>query len=168
MKLSEFIYERLRGLLRESGYSAQQVEAVIASRPTRIDQVPQQLAAVRAFMALPEAESLAAANKRIGNILKKADDVPHVFDRALLLEPAERSLGDAYSAVRPWAEQLYASGDYSAMLKSLAPLKLPVDRFFDEVMVNVDDAKLRANRLGLLSALRTTMNRVADISKLSA
>ena len=95
-ELSEFIYERLRGLLRESGYSAQQVEAVIASRPTRIDQVPQQLAAVRAFMALPEAESLAAANKRIGNILKKADDVPHVFDRALLLEPAERSLGDAY------------------------------------------------------------------------
>ncbi len=165
--LLEFVYERLRGLLREDGYSAQQVEAVITLQPTRIDQVPQQLAAVRAFMALPEAESLAAANKRIGNILKKADDVPIVFDRALLLEPAERSLGDAFSAVRPWAEQLYASGDYSAMLKSLAPLKLPVDRFFDEVMVNVDDAKLRANRLGLLAALRTTMNRVADISKLS-
>ena len=166
--LLEFVYERLRGLLRESGYSAQQVEAVIASQPARIDQVPQQLAAVRAFMALPEAESLAAANKRIGNILKKADDVPTVFDRALLLEPAERSLGEAFSAVRPWAEQLYASGDYSAMLKSLAPLKLPVDRFFDEVMVNVDDVKLRANRLGLLAALQTTMNRVADISKLSS
>jgi glycyl-tRNA synthetase beta chain len=165
--LLEFVYERLRGLLREDGYSAQQVEAVITLQPTRIDQVPQQLAAVRAFMALPEAESLAAANKRIGNILKKAVDVPIVFDRALLLEPAERSLGEAFSAVRPWAEQLYASGDYSAMLKSLAPLKLPVDRFFDEVMVNVDDAKLRANRLGLLAALRTTMNRVADISKLS-
>ena len=166
-ELTEFLYERLRGLLREDGYSPQQIEAVIALRPTRIDLVPQQLAAVRAFMALPEAESLAAANKRIGNILKKADDVPIIFDRALLLEPAERSLGEAFHAVRPWAEQLYASGDYSAMLKSLAPLKLPVDRFFDEVMVNVDDAKLRANRLGLLSALRTTMNRVADISKLS-
>ncbi len=165
--LLEFIYERLRGLLRDEGYSAQQVEAVITLQPMRIDQVPQQLAAVRAFMALPEAESLAAANKRIGNILKKADDVPVVFDRALLLEPAELSLGEAFSAVRPWAEQLYASGDYSAMLKSLAPLKMPVDRFFDEVMVNVDDAKLRANRLGLLAALRTTMNRVADISKLS-
>ncbi len=163
----EFIYERLRGLLRDEGFSAQQVEAVISLQPMRIDQVPQQLAAVRAFMALPEAESLAAANKRIGNILKKAADVPIVFDRALLLEPAELSLGEAFSAVRPWAEQLYASGDYSAMLKSLAPLKLPVDRFFDEVMVNVDDAKLRANRLGLLAALRTTMNRVADISKLS-
>ena len=85
----EFIYERLRGLLREEGYSAQQVEAVILCSRMRIDQVPQQLAAVRAFMALPEAESLAAANKRIGNILKKADDVPVVFDRALLLEPAE-------------------------------------------------------------------------------
>ncbi|MGH6609943.1 MAG: glycine--tRNA ligase subunit beta [Burkholderiaceae bacterium] len=167
-ELSEFLYERLRGLLRDEGYSAQQIEAVIALRPARIDQIPQQLAAVRAFMTLPEAESLAAANKRIGNILKKASDVPIMFDRALLLEPAERSLGEAFSAVRPWAEQLYASGDYSAMLKSLAPLKQPVDRFFDEVMVNVDDAKLRANRLGLLAALRTTMNRVADISKLSA
>jgi glycyl-tRNA synthetase beta chain len=166
--LLDFVYERLRGLLREDGYSAQQVEAVIALRPDRIDHVPQQLAAVRAFMALPEAESLAAANKRIGNILKKADDVPIAFDRALLLEPAERSLGEAFNAVKPWAEQLYASGDYSAMLKSLAPLKLPVDRFFDEVMVNVDDAKLRANRLGLLAALQMTMNRVADISKLSS
>ncbi len=122
--LLEFVYERLRGLLRESGYSAQQVEAVIASQPARIDQVPQQLAAVRAFMALPEAESLAAANKRIDNILKKADGVPSSFENALLFEPAERSLGDAFSAVRPWAEQLYASGDYSAMLKSLVPLKL--------------------------------------------
>ena len=166
-ELLQFLYERLRSLLRDDGYSPQQVEAVITLQPMRIDQVPQQLAAVRAFMALPEAESLAAANKRIGNILKKADDVPIVYDRALLLEPAERSLGEAFHAVRPWAEQLYASGDYSAMLKSLAPLKLPVDRFFDEVMVNVDDAKLRANRLGLLAALRTTMNRVADISKLS-
>ncbi|MEO8186630.1 MAG: glycine--tRNA ligase subunit beta [Burkholderiaceae bacterium] len=167
-ELLQFLYERLRGLLRDEGYSPQQVEAVLTLQPKRIDQVPQQLAAVRAFMALPEAESLAAANKRIGNILKKADDVPTAFESALLLEPAERSLGEAFSAVRPWAEQLYASGDYSAMLKSLAPLKLPVDRFFDEVMVNVDDAKLRANRLGLLAALRTTMNRVADISKLSS
>lgn len=168
LELTEFLYERLRGLLRDNGYSVQQIDAVMALRPARIDQVPQQLEAVRAFMALPEAESLAAANKRIANILKKADDVPIVFERALLLEPAELSLGEAYHAVRPWAEQLYALGDYSAMLKSLAPLKLPVDRFFDEVMVNVEDKKLRANRLGLLAALRMTMNRVADISKLSS
>jgi glycyl-tRNA synthetase beta chain len=119
-------------------------------------------------MELPEAESLAAANKRIGNILKKAEDVAATFDAALLMEPAERALGDAFAGVQPSAERLYASGDYAGMLKALAPLKLPVDRFFDEVMVNVDDATLRANRLGLLSALRATMNRVADISKLTA
>ena len=165
--LAEFCFERLRGLLRELGYSANEVEAVVGQRPQRIDLVPQQLAAVRAFMELPEAESLAAANKRIGNILKKADTVPDSYDGALLLEPAERSLAAAYGAVRPAAERLYAGGDYTGMLKSLAPLKLPVDRFFDEVMVNVDDAKLRANRLGLLASLRATMNRVADISRLS-
>jgi glycyl-tRNA synthetase beta chain len=165
--LAEFCYERLRGLLRDLGYTANEVEAVVGLRPQRIDLVPQQLAAVRAFMELPEAESLAAANKRIGNILKKADSVPDSYDRELLLEPAERSLAEAFGAVRPAAERLYAGGDYTGMLKSLAPLKLPVDRFFDEVMVNVDDAKLRANRLGLLASLRATMNRVADISRLS-
>jgi glycyl-tRNA synthetase beta chain len=167
-ELAEFLYDRLRGLLRDAGYTANEVEAVVAQAPARIDLVPSQLAAVRAFMELPEAESLAAANKRIGNILKKADDVAAAFDAALLMEPAERALGDAFAGVQPSAERLYASGDYAGMLKALAPLKLPVDRFFDEVMVNVDDATLRANRLGLLSALRATMNRVADISKLTA
>jgi len=167
-ELTEFLYDRLRGLLRDVGYTANEVEAVVAQAPARIDLVPSQLAAVRAFMELPEAESLAAANKRIGNILKKAEDVPAAFDTALLMEPAERALGDAFAAVQPSAERLFARGDYAGMLKALAPLKLPVDRFFDEVMVNVDDAKLRANRLGLLAALRATMNRVADISKLTA
>jgi glycyl-tRNA synthetase beta chain len=167
-ELTDFIYERLRGLLRERGYTAHEIEAVVAPRPQRIDRVPRQLAAVRAFMALPEAESLAAANKRIGNILKKADTVPASFDRALFQEPAEQSLGDAYTALQPSAEQLFAGGDYTGMLRSLAPLKSPVDRFFDEVMVNVDDPRLRANRLGLLAALQATMNRVADISKLTA
>jgi glycyl-tRNA synthetase beta chain len=166
--LTEFLYDRLRGLLRDDGYTSHEVEAVVAQAPARIDHVPSQLAAVRAFMDLPEAESLAAANKRIGNILKKADGVPASFDAALLMEPAERFLGDAYANVQPSAERLYASGDYTGMLKALAPLKLPVDRFFDEVMVNVDDVKLRNNRLGLLAALRSTMNRVADISKLTA
>jgi glycyl-tRNA synthetase beta chain len=167
-ELTEFLYDRLRGLLRDDGYTSNEIEAVVAQAPARIDLVPSQLAAVRAFMDLPEAESLAAANKRIGNILKKADDVPASFDAALLMEPAERSLGDAYADVQPAAERLYARGDYAGMLKALAPLKLPVDRFFDEVMVNVDDVQLRNNRLGLLAALRATMNRVADISKLTA
>jgi glycyl-tRNA synthetase beta chain len=167
-ELTEFLYDRLRGLLRDEGYTSHEVEAVVAQAPARIDLVPSQLAAVRAFMELPEAESLAAANKRIGNILKKAEGVPASFDVALLLEPAERSLGDAFAGVQPTAERLFAGGDYTGMLKALAPLKLPVDRFFDEVMVNVEDPKLRGNRLGLLAALRTTMNRVADISKLTA
>ena len=166
--LQPFVQDRLAGLLREEGYSAQEVDAVLQGGSMRIDLVPKRLVAVRAFMELPEAASLAAANKRIGNILKKADAVPAGFDQGMLMEPAERELGSAYAALRPGAEALYDEGDYTAMLRSLAPLKLPVDRFFDEVMVNVDDAKLRANRLGLLQGLHATMNRVADISKLTA
>lgn len=167
-EVTDFLYERLRGLLREQGFTAHEVEAVIALAPQRIDRVPAQLAAVRAFMQLPEAESLAAANKRIGNILKKADAVPDSFDAALLVEPAEKELAAAFEAVRPQAEQLFAGGDYTAMLKALAPLKLPVDRFFDQVLVNAEDPALRANRLALLARLRATMNRVADLSLLSA
>jgi glycyl-tRNA synthetase beta chain len=163
-----FVYDRLRGLLREQGYSANEVEAVVSLAPARIDLVPAQLAAVRAFMKLPEAESLTAANKRIGNILKKAGAVPAGFDPSLLFEPAEKQLAAAFEQVRPIAEQRFAQGDYAGMLKSLAPLKLPVDSFFDDVMVNVEDARIRDNRLALLAALRATMNRVADLSLLAA
>jgi glycyl-tRNA synthetase beta chain len=166
--IASFVYERLRGLLRERGYSANEVEAVVSLAPQRIDRVPDQLAAVRAFMQLPEAESLTAANKRIGNILKKAGAVTGAFDPALLLEPAERQLAAAFGEVQPIAEQRFAAGDYAGMLKSLAPLKAPVDAFFDDVMVNVDDARIRANRLALLAALHATMNRVADLSLLAA
>jgi len=166
--LAAFFSDRLAGLLRDEGYGAHEIDAVLAGGWTRIDLVPLRLAAVRAFMELPEASSLAAANKRIGNILKKAEAAPETYERALLLEPAEQALGAAFAAVQPEAESLYAKGDYTEMLRSLAPLKLPVDRFFDDVMVNVDDAKLRANRLGLLKGLHATMNRVADISKLTA
>ncbi len=166
--LIAFFSDRLAGLLRDENYGAQEIDAVLAEGSMRIDRVPKRLQAVRAFMELPEAVSLAAANKRIGNILKKSEGAPEHFDRSLLLEPAEQALGAAFAQLRPSAEALFASGDYTAMLQSLAPLKLPVDRFFDEVMVNVDDAQLRANRLGLLRGLHTTMNRVADISKLTA
>jgi glycyl-tRNA synthetase beta chain len=163
-----FLYERLRVLLRERGFSANEVEAVIATEPRRIDLIPLQLAAVRAFMQLPEAESLVAANKRIGNILKKAEAIRADFDPERLFEPAEKDLSVAYARVKPIAEDLYVRGDYTAMLKSLAPLKLPVDRFFDDVMVNVEDEGVRNNRLALLASLRETMNRVADLSRLSA
>ncbi len=166
--LLAFFSDRLAGLLRDEGFGAQEIDSVLAEAWLRVDLVPKRLAAVRAFMELPEAASLAAANKRIGNILKKADGVPVTFDRALLMEPAERALGAAYAELQPHAETLHAQGDYTGMLRALAPLKLPVDSFFDEVMVNVDDEKLRANRLGLLGQLHDTMNRVADISKLTA
>jgi glycyl-tRNA synthetase beta chain len=163
-----FFFDRLANLLREEGYSPQEVDAVLGEGSLRIDRVPQRLRAVRAFMELPEAASLAAANKRIGNILKKSVAVPDGYEQGLLMEPAERALGDAFADVRPAAEALFERGDFTAMLRSLAPLKLPVDRFFDDVMVNVDDERLRNNRLGLLKGLHTTMNRVADLSKLTA
>jgi glycyl-tRNA synthetase beta chain len=163
-----FFFDRLSGLLRDQGFTANEVDAVISLQPTRVDLVPAQLAAVRAFMQLPEAESLVAANKRIGNILKKAGQVPDGFDPARVFEPAEKDLSTAFAQVKPVAERLFADGDYAGMLKSLVPLKLPVDRFFDDVMVNVEDAALRNNRLALLASLRTTMNRVADLSRLAA
>jgi glycyl-tRNA synthetase beta chain len=166
--LEAFFFDRLRGLLRDDGYSANEIEAVVAMKPQRIDDVTPRLAAVRAFLALPEAESLAAANKRIGNILKKADGAPGAVDAALLFEPAEKELAAAFARIKPVTDSQFAAGDYAAMLTSLAPLKRPVDAFFDDVMVNVDDPKIRANRLALLAALRAQMNRVADLSLLAA
>jgi glycyl-tRNA synthetase beta chain len=163
-----FVFERLRGLLRDEGYTANEVESVVSLRPQRIDDVPERLSAVRAFMQLPEAESLAAANKRIGNILKKAASVPTAFDAGVLFEPAEKELAAVFARLAPMAEGQFGAGNYAAGLKALAPLKLPVDKFFDDVMVNVDDAKLRANRLALLARLRAQMNRIADLSLLAA
>ena len=153
-------------MMREHGYTANEVDAVIQERPARVDLVPQMLEAVRAFARLPEAASLAAANKRIGNILKKADPQLPAFDTALLVEPAEQALAVAFAAVKPVADAQFDGGDYTAMLQALAPLKSPVDRFFEDVMVNVDDLRLRGNRLALLAALRAQMNRVADLSLL--
>ncbi|MCB2019532.1 MAG: glycine--tRNA ligase subunit beta, partial [Burkholderiaceae bacterium] len=163
-----FIHERLIGYLREQGYGAKEVDAVVELRPDRWGELPKRLAAVRAFAALPEAASLAAANKRVGNILKKADGVvqPGV-DPALLKEPAEAALHAAVQQVQPEADAAFERGDYAASLQALAALKVPVDAFFDAVMVNADDPQLRANRLGLLAQLHAAMNRVADIAKLA-
>ncbi|HXE48614.1 MAG TPA: glycine--tRNA ligase subunit beta [Ramlibacter sp.] len=165
--LSDFIYERLAGTLREQGYSAQEVDAVLALRPQRLGDVAKRLAAVRAFAALPEASALAAANKRIGNILKKADGAvdPHVSE-ILLKEPAEQALFAGMRAVTPRAASQFESGDYTGSLQTLAALRGPVDAFFDGVMVNAEEADLRLNRLGLLATLHQAMNRVADLSRL--
>jgi glycyl-tRNA synthetase beta chain len=167
--LLEFIYERLAGLLREQGYSVQEVDAVLALQPQRLGEVPRRLAAVRAFAALPEAPALAAANKRIGNILKKAEGAVHAqVDEALLKEPAEQALAAAMHDITPRADAQFRSGDYAASLQTLAGLRTAVDRFFDDVMVNAEDPRLRANRLGLLATLHGAMNRVADLSTLAA
>jgi glycyl-tRNA synthetase beta chain len=140
-------------------------------RPTRIDLVLRQLEAVRAFSALPEAESLAAANKRVANILKQAQAKGESFAdvaASYLREPAERTLYDALQDSAEKAHALFDRGDYTGYLKTFAVLKTPVDAFFDGVMVMVDDTQLRRNRLALLADLRAAMNRVADISRLAA
>jgi glycyl-tRNA synthetase beta chain len=169
VQLTDFIYERLAGSLREQGYSAQEVDAVLALRPQRLGDVAKRLAAVRAFAALPEAPALAAANKRIGNILKKAEGGavdPHVSE-VLLKEPAEQALFASMRDVTPRAGKQFEAGDYTASLQTLAALRVPVDAFFDGVMVNAEEADLRLNRLGLLSTLHQAMNRVADLSRLA-
>ena len=169
--LETFIFERFSGYLRDQGFSTLQVDAVLSQRPARINRVPQQLEAVKAFEALPEAESLAAANKRVANILRQAQAKGETFAkvaRAELKEPPEISLFDALHEASTTADELFERGDYTGYLKTFAVLKAPVDEFFDKVMVMVEQDALRRNRLALLADLRRAMNRVADISRLAA
>ena len=163
----DFLYERLRGYLRDRGYTANQVAAVVDSRPDCIDDLPERLEAVRAFEALPEALSLSAANKRIVNILRKAQGEGRgAVDLSVLVDGAERALHAAFDQLRPIVASRVADGDFSAALQALASTKPTVDRFFDDVMVMADDPKIRGNRLALLREVAATMNHVADISKL--
>ena len=166
--LLDFIYDRLSGSLREQGYSAQEVDAVLALRPQQLGEVSRRLTAVRAFAALPEAPALAAANKRIANILKKTDDVDDHFRVDLLLEDAEKALHTAMQIFLPEAQRMFESGNYTDSLQELAFFREPVDAFFDSVMVNAEQLDVRLNRLGLLKTLHLAMNRVADLSKLAA
>jgi glycyl-tRNA synthetase beta chain len=155
--------------LRDQGYSANQIEAVLTQRPERIDLVPDQLAAVRAFESLPEADALAAANKRIVNILRKSEsDAAAAVDRGRLADGAEHDLWQAFQRLTPVVDEHCAKGDYTEALKALAAAKPAVDRFFDDVMVMADDPEIRANRLALLRGIAATMNCVADLSKLAA
>ncbi|WP_462389339.1 glycine--tRNA ligase subunit beta [Acidovorax sp. Q11] len=170
-QLADFIYDRLAGSLREQGYSAQEVDAVLALRPQRLALVEKQLAAVRAFAALPESPALAAANKRVGNILKKAEvegPVDAHVNPELLQEKAEQDLYAALQRFVPEANAQFDAGDYTASLQTLAVLRAPVDAFFDDVMVNAEQLDVRMNRLGLLKMLHNAMNRVADLSRLAA
>jgi glycyl-tRNA synthetase beta chain len=165
--LLDFMLDRLRGLLKDAGHAPDAIEAVLAQRPTRIDCVPAKLAAVRDFQRLPEALALAAANKRIGNILKKAEGQLPEPDVALLQEPAEKALFERVVLIAPLVRSHVANEDYADALKALAAVRVEVDQFFDAVMVNVDEPLLRANRLGLLKALFDQLNAVADISRLA-
>lgn len=166
--LESFVYERFESYLKERGYSTLEVAAVLGLRPARLDLVPRKLEAVRAFLRLPEAESLAAATKRIRNILHKSPPPSaHLFSRTRLTEPAERALYDAFCEVDGAAEEKLEAGRFTEALTALAALQAPVDEFFDRVMVNVADAGLRNNRLLLLMQLDHAMNRVADISRLA-
>jgi glycyl-tRNA synthetase beta chain len=166
--LDEFLIERLKGYLKDTGYSATEVDAAIyAQKLGSWFSIPKRLAAVRTFAALPEAPALAAANKRISNILKKGDAVDAHVSEVLLTEPAEIGLHTAMGVVVPKANAQFEAGDYTASLQTLAALRSPVDEFFNGVMVNAEQMDLRLNRLGLLATLHAAMNRVADLSKLA-
>ncbi len=167
--LLAFINERLAGRLREQGYSAREVDAVLSGPPAQLADLRGRLDAVQAFAALPEAASLAAANKRVANILKKADAAPAQYvDSSLLIEAAEAALHSALLEVEGPADVAFNTGNYKASLQALAALKAPIDAFFDTVMVNVEEPAVRANRLRLLTSLHAAMNRVADLSKLAS
>ncbi|MBC3811702.1 glycine--tRNA ligase subunit beta [Undibacterium aquatile] len=163
-----FLFDRLRGQLRERGFAQNEVEAVVAQNPDTLDNIVERLQAVQAFAALPESVSLAAANKRITNILKKAEGTPGAVNAALLQEAAEQALAKAMADVKPQVDAAFAKGDFTAALKTLAALRAEVDSFFNDVMVNAEDPALRNNRLALLSSLHGMLNQVADISKLAA
>ncbi|MBI3900442.1 MAG: glycine--tRNA ligase subunit beta [Gammaproteobacteria bacterium] len=169
--LQNFFFDRLRSYLREKGYTADEIEAVLVLNPARLDQVLPRLEAIRKFRALPEGQALAAANKRIHNILRQAgggdpEKIAAAIDGALFQEPAEkelaRQLGEAAMRVQPLA----AKGDYAAALKELSQLRGAVDAFFEHVMVMVDDENLRTARLQLLAAIRAEFRRIADVSQL--
>ena len=166
--LTEFLMDRLAGLLRDQGYGPHEIDAVLALHPQRLDDVLTKLDAVRTFAALPESAALAAANKRVGNILKKLGSVEPVVQTGLLCEPAEKALYEAIQLVLPQAQSFLEAGDLAAYLKSLAVLRVPVDAFFEGVMVNAENEALRLNRQGLIKQLHQAMNRVADLSRLAA
>ncbi|WP_293748162.1 glycine--tRNA ligase subunit beta [Limnohabitans sp. Rim8] len=169
VELDEFLVERLRGYFREAGFSIAEVDAAIfAQKLGQWSSIPTRLQAVRAFAALPEAPALAAANKRIGNILKKAGEVDAHVNPALLQEDAEKGLYAVMQRLLPESEAQFKAGDYTASLQTLAALRAPVDAFFDDVMVNAEAMDLRLNRQGLLKSLHVAMNRVADLSRLAA
>ena len=167
--LLSFITDRLRNLLKDQGEPQDVVEAVLGINPARIDCVPARLAAVREFSAQPDALALAAANKRIGNLLKKVDDVKALGapSASLLTEAAEKALFDQVTALAPTIDEAMRAEAYTDALMALAKVRTSVDAFFEDVMVMAEDSKVRQNRLALLKTLSDQMNAVADIARLA-
>ncbi|MDH5516191.1 MAG: glycine--tRNA ligase subunit beta [Gammaproteobacteria bacterium] len=162
-----FMLERLRGFFADKNISADIFDAVLVCQPTRPIDFSQRIEAVNVFKSLPEAESLAAANKRIRNILKKVESpVAAEVTESLLKEPAEQALFKHLSALRDEANSLFAAGDYQSALTKLAALKDPVDQFFDDVMVMAEDEALKNNRIALLNQISELFLQAADLSRL--
>ena len=168
-ELFDFMMERLRAYYLDAGYDGDVFEAVLARRPLRPLDFDQRMRAVKAFRSLSESHSLASANKRISNILRKSGaEIPPLYDRALFQESAERNLAGAMDELKREVNPFFERRAYTEALCRLAALRDPVDRFFDTVMVMVDDPQVRQNRLALLSALSELFLRVAEISRLQS
>jgi glycyl-tRNA synthetase beta chain len=166
-----FMLERLKSYLREQDFQPDAIDAVLSLSPTHLDQVILRLEALREFRRLPEAAALAAANKRIHNILKQAGGdaaQAHTLDAGLLVEDAEKVLAEHLTRVSAAVTPLFAAGNYTDALKQLAQLRAPVDAFFDKVMVMAEDANLRRSRLALLQQIRRLFMQAADISRLQS
>jgi glycyl-tRNA synthetase beta chain len=166
-ELFAFMMERLRAYYLDADYDVHVFESVLARQPSGPLDFDQRMRAVKAFRDMREADSLAAANKRTRNILRKAGTViPDGYEGDMLQEPAEQALAAAITDLETVVTPLFAEREYAEALRRLAALQDPVDRFFDDVMVMVDDARLRDNRLALLNALSRLFLQVADISQL--
>ena len=167
--LNSFIYDRISNFFKDQGYAALDIDAVLAIDSGLISEIPKRLNAIKEFSQLPESKDLASANKRVGNILKKADFKSALkIDPALLKDIAEVNLYKTLDLVDAEARKEYLANNYSSSLKLLCKLKNPIDQFFNDVMVNVEDESLKMNRLALLEKLYSAMNLVADLSKLSS
>ena len=167
--LNSFIFDRLSNFFKDQGYAALDIEAVLAIESGLINEIPKRLNAIKAFLLLPESEDLASANKRVGNILKKADIKSTLkVSQSLLKDEAEINLYNILELVDAESRKEYLAKNYSGSLKLLCKLKNPIDQFFKDVMVNVEDESLKMNRLALLEKLYSAMNLVADLSKLSS
>ena len=162
----DFMLGRFRAWYQDEGIAVDVIQAVLARRPTRPADFDARVRAVSHFRTLDSAEALAAANKRVSNILAKADDAIGEINLTACVEPAEKALAEAVLALRTEVQPLIAQGDYTAVLDKLANLRAPVDSFFDNVMVNAEDPALRQNRLAILNTLQGLFLQVADISVL--